>query len=165
MRRECRERFLFHRLQRKPLVSDPGMHHGTCVTHVPWCMPWLLTRNGGKTFPAFPAHAQPTILRIWQEAHDEVGLPRLYWIGISQVNNDLTYKLKTIRLKDKLHVFYQVRLSYISDICNGLNMLPSDSFMSCLDSLLWYSKGSSRLCNWLSLQCLVAWINHLPPVC
>ena len=22
-----------------------------------------------KTFPAFPAHAQPTILRIWQEAH------------------------------------------------------------------------------------------------
>ena len=24
----------------------------------------------GKTFPAFPAHAQPAILRIWQEAHD-----------------------------------------------------------------------------------------------
>ena len=23
----------------------------------------------GKTFPAFPAHAQPAILRIWQEAH------------------------------------------------------------------------------------------------
>ena len=41
MRRECRERFPRHRLQRKPLVSDPGMHHGTCVTHGgvsnPWC--------------------------------------------------------------------------------------------------------------------------------
>ena len=24
-------------------VCDPDMHHGTCVTHVPWCMPWLLT--------------------------------------------------------------------------------------------------------------------------
>ena len=24
-------------------VSDPGMHHDTCVTHVPWCMPGLLT--------------------------------------------------------------------------------------------------------------------------
>ena len=24
-------------------VSDPGMHHGTCVTHVPWCIPGLLT--------------------------------------------------------------------------------------------------------------------------
>ena len=22
-------------LKRKPLVSNPGMHHGTCVTHVP----------------------------------------------------------------------------------------------------------------------------------
>ena len=21
-----------------PRVSDPDMHHGTCVTHVPWCM-------------------------------------------------------------------------------------------------------------------------------
>ena len=35
MRREYRERFPRHRLQMKPLVSDPGMHHGTCVTHVP----------------------------------------------------------------------------------------------------------------------------------
>ena len=23
-----------------PRVSDPGMHRGTCVKHVPWCMPW-----------------------------------------------------------------------------------------------------------------------------
>ena len=22
-----------------PWISDPGMHHGTCVTHVPWCTP------------------------------------------------------------------------------------------------------------------------------
>ena len=26
-----------------PRVSDPGMHHGTCVTHVPWCRPGKLT--------------------------------------------------------------------------------------------------------------------------
>ena len=26
-----------------PRVSDPDMHHGTCMTHVPWCMPGLLT--------------------------------------------------------------------------------------------------------------------------
>ena len=54
-----------------PQVSDPDMHHGTCVTHVPWCMPGSLTsgflwnRQWGKTFPAFLAHAQPAILRIW----------------------------------------------------------------------------------------------------
>ena len=33
--------------------------------------------------------------------------------------------------------------------------------MSYLNSLL----GYSRLCNWLSLRCLVPWINHLPSVC
>ena len=54
-----------------PHVSDPDMHYGTCVTHVPGCMPGSLTsgflrnRRQGKTFPAFPAHAQPAILRIW----------------------------------------------------------------------------------------------------
>ena len=26
-----------------PRVSDSDMHHGTCVTHVPWCMPGSLT--------------------------------------------------------------------------------------------------------------------------
>ena len=26
-----------------PLVSDSDMHHGTCLTHVPWCMPGSLT--------------------------------------------------------------------------------------------------------------------------
>ena len=48
----------------RPWVSDPNMHHDTCVTHVSWCMPGSLT-NGflwsrwlGKTFPAFPEHAQ-----------------------------------------------------------------------------------------------------------
>ena len=39
------------RLQRKPLVRDPGMHHGTCVTHVPWCMSGSLTRGGGENVP------------------------------------------------------------------------------------------------------------------
>ena len=37
-RRECWERFPYHRGS-----SDPDMHHGTCVTHVPWCMPGSLT--------------------------------------------------------------------------------------------------------------------------
>ena len=26
-----------------PRVSDPNMHHGTCMTYVPWCMPGSLT--------------------------------------------------------------------------------------------------------------------------
>ena len=37
-----------------PRVSDPDMHHGTCVPHVPWCMPgslfssFLWSRSLGK---------------------------------------------------------------------------------------------------------------------
>ena len=54
MRRECRERFPRHRFQRKPLVSDPGMHHGTCVKHVPWCMSESLTDGGWENVPGIP---------------------------------------------------------------------------------------------------------------
>ena len=54
MRRECRERFLRHRLQRKPLVRYLGMHHGTGVTGVLWCMSGSLTRYGGENVPCIP---------------------------------------------------------------------------------------------------------------
>ena len=42
-----------HRLQRKQLASDPGMHHGTCVTHT-WCMSGSLTHGGGEIVPGIP---------------------------------------------------------------------------------------------------------------
>ena len=54
MRRECGERFPLDRLQRRPLVSGPGMHLGTCVTHVPWCLSGSLTRGGGENVPGIP---------------------------------------------------------------------------------------------------------------
>ena len=57
------------RFQRKPIVSDPGMHHGTCVTHVPWCMSGSLTCGDGENVPGIPGACAPAILRIWQEAH------------------------------------------------------------------------------------------------
>ena len=30
------------------------MHHGTCVTHVPWCMSGSLNRGGGENVPRIP---------------------------------------------------------------------------------------------------------------
>ena len=51
MLREC---FPRHQLQRKPLVIDPSMHHGTCITHVPWCMSGSLTRGGWENVPGIP---------------------------------------------------------------------------------------------------------------
>ena len=55
MHRECRERFY-----PPPRVSDPDTHHGTCVTHVPWCMLGSLTggflwsRRRGENVPGIP---------------------------------------------------------------------------------------------------------------
>ena len=46
--------FPCHRLQRKPQASDPGMHHGTCGTHGPWCMSGSLTRGCGENVPGIP---------------------------------------------------------------------------------------------------------------
>ena len=54
MRWDCRERYPRHWLQRKQLVSDPGMHLGTCVTHVPRCMSGSPTRVGGENVPGIP---------------------------------------------------------------------------------------------------------------
>ena len=51
MGQEYRERFPRHRLQRNLLVSNPGMHHGTCVTPVSWCMSRSATRCGGENVP------------------------------------------------------------------------------------------------------------------
>ena len=51
MHRECREHFPRHRLQRKPLVSDPGMQNGTCVTRVQWYMSGSLI---GRNAPGIP---------------------------------------------------------------------------------------------------------------
>ena len=37
-----------------PLISDPGMHHGTCVTQVPWCMAGSLNCGAGENIPCIP---------------------------------------------------------------------------------------------------------------
>ena len=62
------------RFQRKPLVGDPGIHHGTCVTHVPWCLSGSLTCGDGENVPGIPGACAPATLRIWQEAHTTIHL-------------------------------------------------------------------------------------------
>ena len=72
-----------------PRVSDPDMHHGTCVTHVPWCMPGWLTsgflwrrwwgkrsRHSRRTFTYLvrgPLWIKPTYLSLDQ-------LLRIQWV-------------------------------------------------------------------------------------
>ena len=82
MRRECRERFPHHRLQRKLLVSNPGMHHGTCDTHVPWCMSGSLIRGGWENVPGIPGACAPhnfTYLVRGPCIVNERSIPRLHY--------------------------------------------------------------------------------------
>ena len=88
MRRECQERFPCHRLQRKPLVSDPSMHYGTCVTHVPWCMSGSLNRGGGENVPGIPgacATRNFTYLArgLWHKTHVP---PKRFKAAVSSTN-------------------------------------------------------------------------------
>ena len=67
MHRECQERFPYRRLQRKPLLSAPGMDHSTCVTHVSWCMSGSLIDGGRENVPGIPGAWSNSKFTIWQE--------------------------------------------------------------------------------------------------
>ena len=41
-------------LSAPPRISGPDMHHGTCKTHVPWCMPVSFEVGGGANVPGIP---------------------------------------------------------------------------------------------------------------
>ena len=84
MRRECRcNVFPTRQLQRKPLVNDPDMHHGTCVTHVPWYMSGSLTCGGGESVPGIPGTCGAALLRMWQETHAVKSLKLIWKSGTS----------------------------------------------------------------------------------
>ena len=63
--------FPCHQLQRKPLVSDSGMHHVTCVMHASWCMSESLTSGGRENIPGIPG--------AW-ETHNFTYLVRGPWL-------------------------------------------------------------------------------------
>ena len=97
MRRECRERFLRHWFQRKPLVADPGMYHGTCVT---WCMSGSLIHGDGESVPGIPgAYATPNLTYLvrgpykvlqWRMNNDSVprndAINRSIWVKINSLH-------------------------------------------------------------------------------
>ena len=105
------------RFQRKPLVSDPGMHHGTCVTHVPWCMSGSLTCGDGENVPGIPGACAPAILRIWQEVHWETTrklCQRDFW-SIFKILCHYKSKFSTYKASRYFNIRYFIS-QYISDI-------------------------------------------------
>ena len=129
MRRECREGFPPPPTSKEPVISDHNMHHGTCVTHVPWCMSGSLTRGGGKTFPTFLPHAQTTILRIWQEAHGAGTITQVtMWTSANALFIHSMYRIAGI-------------ICFIQSISHELIAL----FMLCCILIVWCWQFYSRL--------------------
>ena len=96
MRRECWERFPRHWLQMKPLVSDPDMHLGTCVTHVPWRMSGSLTHGVGENVPGIPGAcatrnftypARGPYQLLWQTTIDYRKIPNITRIKSQHLND------------------------------------------------------------------------------
>ena len=92
MFRKCRGRFPHHRLQRKPLVNDPDM------MHVPWCMPWWLSRGGGENVPGIPGAC--TTRAFTYLARDPLmgtSVGRVFFFFVTYTKELVCYKLSFIR--------------------------------------------------------------------
>ena len=66
----------------KEAASDLGMHHGTCVTHVAWCMSGSLTCGSRENDPGIPgacAICDFTYLRRGPYNHMLIFSDILYW--------------------------------------------------------------------------------------
>ena len=64
-----------------PRVSNPGMPHGTCMTHVPWCMPGSLASGflwsqWRKNVPGIPGACA---------THNFIYLVRGQWVNLSTI--------------------------------------------------------------------------------
>ena len=115
-----------------PLVSDPDMHHGTCLTHVPWCMVGSLTsgflcnRRRGKRSrhsrrmrnPQFcVSDKRPMVGAIMAQKVAD----RLYYFHANFNNNHLLPKLACVQQLQHLHMLqdlvYQCSLKEDMDWC------------------------------------------------
>ena len=85
------KRFPRHLFLRKPLVCDPGMHHGTCVTHVPWCMSGSLTPGGEENVPDIPGACATRNFAylVWD--------PLILYCPIGKISNDWAIEKEVVR--------------------------------------------------------------------
>ena len=120
-----------HRLQRKPLVNDPGMHHGTCVTHVSWCMSGSLTRGGGENGRLF-ADDMFQCRFVLENFHISIQNHRILTQSVQLTDNKTTLVQVKARCRtgDKPlleAVMTRITYAYMRQYVNSLR--PSDAYM------------------------------------
>ena len=156
-----------HRLQRKPLGSYPGMHHGTCVTHVPWRMSWSRTRGGGLNVPGIPGACAPTIYRIWQEAHCKgIGIVGVMYLPFETSVYDHDHNFRVALEISGNHIAFQ----WGSQKCPGLNLrYRSYRYQYGTHNATEFTKSdltlsTSRFCNGtsdISFSAPMAWLKYV----
>ena len=113
------------------------MHHGTCVTHVPWCMSGSLTGGGGENVPGIPGACTTRnfayLVRSpwpWSDCLSHVPLYK-YISGVS-VNYLITDISTELSFFTKLHyTIYQLIIATSHNHCEG--------------TLCWYRRGRSAI--------------------
>ena len=88
---------------RKPLVSDPGMHHGTCVTHVSWFVSGSLTRIDGENVPDIPGACRTqTFAYLVRGPCSVARTMTIYWMGWYKYINS-AWQWEQVQFIDALH--------------------------------------------------------------
>ena len=104
------------------------VRHARAVMHVGIAKP----RVAGKTFPAFPAHAQPSILCIWQEAHWKL---RILW--------QVQHTLKMTRPYAPVNLVISSS-GYGSSLFRRIAIIETNIVLLPIDRLTWTDKGASN---------------------
>ena len=114
MRHECRDRFPTRK------VSDPDIHQGTCVMHVPWWMPGSLTSSFlwsrcGENVPGIPGACATRnftylVRGPWSTTHFCNETSTVYWCMASNLK-----ALRNLYL-NKIYIYIYVGLS-VCNIC------------------------------------------------
>ena len=157
-------------LQRKLLVSDPGMHDGTCVTHVPWCMLGSLASCGGENVPGIPGACtsnfpylargpctQRSISEIpqctWPISHNASFRTEmctfLFWMVLSGIWD--RYSVEFVNLVFSWDTLYMASTGY--NKLNISNYLPLESSL--------YRDWTTPLFTWV-MQTILILLTHWP---
>ena len=140
-----------------PRVSNPDMHHGTCVTHLPWCTPGSLT--GGFLWSRWRRKRFQHSRRmrnlqfyLWYEAHWRNHMITLMPVRYMEFRKILGWHLNTIKHNnmsitlengDSRVVVWQYNLIRLSLFSKNLEIfvVNQDYFeLNILVLLYWYIK-------------------------
>ena len=136
--------------QMKPVVSDSGMYHATCMTHVPWCMSESLIRGDGENLPGIPGACAtrnlrylvrgPWLLMIWPamgRSHvQQLHCPSYYAI-FRYPAPDGSIMNSNVRIRKKMYAYLRYWFHWVAG-ASPVKAMAGISFNGVLQSITWW---------------------------